>query len=57
MDEHHKDLLSGVVLMLFFAATLLGGWLVLRLMVGYRPPAGPSSPSTKERAVYGRSDY
>ena len=57
MDEHHKDLWAGVVLMLFCAAILLGGWLLFRLMVGYRPPAGPSSPSTKEKAVYGRSDY
>ena len=34
MQEHHKDVLAGAVLMLFFALTLLGGWLVLRLMVG-----------------------
>ena len=34
MDEHHKDLLAGAVLMLFFAAILLAGWLVLRFMVG-----------------------
>ncbi len=33
MDEHHTDLLSGAVLMLFFAAILFAGWLVLRFVV------------------------
>jgi hypothetical protein len=37
MQEHHKDLLAGVVLLLFLAAILLVGWLVLRLMVPSRP--------------------
>ena len=31
MDEHHKDLWAGVVLMLFCAAILLGGWLLRRV--------------------------
>ena len=34
MDEHHKDLLAGVLFVLFCVATVLGGVLVLRLMVG-----------------------
>ena len=34
MTEHQKDVWAGAVLMLFFAATLLGGWLVLRFVVG-----------------------
>lgn len=33
MAEHHKDLLAGALLLLFCVITLLGGWLVLRLMV------------------------
>ena len=33
MQEHHKDLLAGALLALFCVATLLGGWLVLRLTV------------------------
>ena len=33
MTEHQKDLLAGVVLMLFFAAILFVGWLVLRFVV------------------------
>ena len=33
MTEHQKDVWAGAVMMLFFAATLLGGWLVLWLMV------------------------
>lgn len=33
MQEHHKDLLAATLMLLFFAVTLLGGWLVLRLMV------------------------
>ena len=33
MDEHHKDLWAGVVLMLFCAAILFVGWLVLRFVV------------------------
>jgi diacylglycerol kinase len=32
MQEHHKDLLAGAVLVLFLVATLLGGWLLLRLV-------------------------
>ena len=34
MDEHHKDLLAGVLFVLFCVATLLGGLLVLRLIAG-----------------------
>ena len=34
MDEDHKDLAAGAVLMLLFAATLLCGWLVL-LFIAY----------------------
>jgi len=33
MQEHHKDLLAGAVLLLFLAAILLVGWLVLRFVV------------------------
>ena len=32
MQEHHKDFWAGAVLLLFFIATLFGGWLVLRLV-------------------------
>jgi hypothetical protein len=33
MTEHQQDLLAGAVLMLFFAAILCAGWLVLRFVV------------------------
>ena len=33
MQEHHKDLLAGAVLLLFLAAILCVGWLVLRFVV------------------------
>jgi hypothetical protein len=33
MQGHHKDVWAGAVMMLFFVATLLGGWLVLWLIV------------------------
>ena len=32
MDEHHKNLLAGVLFVLFCVATLLGVLLVLRLV-------------------------
>ena len=33
MDDHRTDLWAGLLLMLFFVATLLGGWVVLRFTV------------------------
>ena len=33
MTEHQQDVWAGVVLMLFFAAILFVGWLMLRFVV------------------------
>jgi len=32
VQEHHKDLVAGALLVLLFVAIVLGGWLLLRLM-------------------------
>ena len=33
VQEHHKDIVAGALLVLLFVVIVLGGWLLLRLMV------------------------